>query len=353
MAKIVDLSVFNFSTEEIRNINELIMEEILQAPELSVLHTIYPGIVADKYVGFIGEGGIVGLPAQECDPVAQEWSIPGEQKIWKPKRWEVFLTECWKDLENTMSIYSLNKGVSVGDLTNTDYMSIVVSVLGNAIKKMIWRFAWFGDTNAENFSNGGILTNGINPEYFRLIDGFWKQLNTAAPVSDPKRITIAANAATTMKLQFDQLTGQLAYEALINLYQQAPIVLRSQPDALFACTQSFADGYMKYLEGKDLETTYSVLVDGVKALNFRGIPVVPFPVWDEMIFNYENNGTKLNNPHRCLLTTKSNLAIGVAGDSVLSEVDVWYEKKEDRNYMRSRDSIDAKLLQEKLFTLAI
>lgn len=353
MAKIVDLSVFNFSTEEIRNINELIMEEIIQAPELAVLHTIYPGVVTDKYVGFIGEGGMVGLPAQDCDPVPQQWNIQGEQKIWKPKRWEVFLTECWKDLENTMAVYSLNKGVNVGDLTNTDYMAIVVQVLGAAIKKMIWRFAWFGDTDADNFSNGGILTNGVDPEYFRLIDGFWKQLNTAVPVGDQKRVAIAANTATTTQAQFDQLTGQITYETLVNLYQQASIVLRNQPDVIFACTQSFADGYMKYLEGKDLETTYFNLSEGVKALSFRGIPVVPFAIWDEMIYNYENNGTKLNNPHRCLLTTKSNLAIGVAGEDVLSEVDVWYEKKEDRNYMRSRDSIDAKLLQENLLTLAI
>ena len=353
MAKLLDLSVFNFSTEEIRNINELIMEEILQAPELSVLHTIYPGIVTDKYIGFIGEAGMVGLPAQDCDPVPQQWSIPGEQKLWKPKRWEVFLTECWKDLENTMSIYSLNKGVNIGDLTNTDYMAIVVKVLGDAIKKMIWRFVWFGDTDADNFSNGGILSNGIDVEYFRLIDGFWKQLNVAAPVNDPKRIAIAANTGTTAKDQMDQLTGIKSYELLIKMYEKAGIVLRNQADVLFACTQSFADGYVKYLEEKDIEASYTNLVDGVKALNFRGIPVVPFAVWDEMIFNYENNGTKLNNPHRCVLTTKANLAIGVAGTDVLSEVDVWYEKKEDRNYMRSRDSIDAKLLHEKLFVLAI
>ena len=142
---LINTSVFNFSAEEIRDINELILEEILQAPELSVLHTIYPGVVTNKYIGFLGEGGIIGLPAQGCDPTPQQWKIEGEQKLWEPKRWEVFLTECWADLENTMAIYAMNKGVDVGDLTNTDYMAVVVDILSKSIKKMIWRFCWFGD----------------------------------------------------------------------------------------------------------------------------------------------------------------------------------------------------------------
>lgn len=352
---LINTSVFNFSAEEIRDINELILEEILQAPELSVLHTIYPGVVTNKYIGFLGEGGIIGLPAQGCDPTPQQWKIEGEQKMWEPKRWEVFLTECWADLENTMAIYAMNKGVDVGDLTNTDYMAVVVDILSKAIKKMIWRFCWFGDKNAGNYNGqpAGIITNGVNTDYFQLIDGFWKQLQAAAPSGSKQRITIEANTKADQDLQYDALTGQMAYDTLSKMHLAAPVVLRSQNDLMFACTQSMVDGYMQYLEGKDIECTYVNLTEGVKALSFRGIPVVAFPIWDEMIQSYENNGIKLNNPHRAVLTAKSNLAIGVAENSVLDEIKVWYEPKEDRCYMRSRDSIDAKVLQEKMFTLAI
>ena len=352
---LINTSVFNFSAEEIRDINELILEEILQAPELSVLHTIYPGVVTNKYIGFLGEGDIVGLPAQGCDPTPQQWKIEGEQKLWEPKRWEVFLTECWADLESTMAIYAMNKGVDIGDLSNTDYMAVVVDILSKAIKKMIWRFCWFGDKDAANYngSPAGIITDSVNTDYFQLIDGFWKQLQAVAPSGNKQRVTIGANAAATQDLQYSTLTGQMAYETLSKLHLAAPVVLRSQPDLMFACTQSMVDGYMQYLEGKDIECTYVNLTEGVKALNFRGIPVVAFPIWDEMIQSYENNGASLNNPHRAVLTTKSNLAIGVAENSVLDEIKVWYEPKEDRCYMRSRDSIDAKVLQEKMFTLAI
>lgn len=352
---LINSSVFSFSAEEIRDINELILEEILQAPDLSVLHTIYPGVVTNKYIGFLGEGSIVGLPAQGCDPTPQQWKIEGEQKMWEPKRWEVFLTECWADLENTMAIYAMNKGVDVGDLSNTDYMAVVVDILSKAIKKMIWRFCWFGDKNAATYNDqpAGVLANGTNVQYFRLINGLWKQLQAAAPAGSKQRITIDANSKANRDLQYSAMTGQLAYDTLSKMHLAAPVVLRSQADIMFACTQSVVDGYMQYLEGKDIECTYVNLTEGVKALSFRGIPVVAFPIWDEMIQTYENNGTKLNNPHRAVLTTKSNLAIGVAENNVLDEIKVWYEPKEDRCYLRSRDSIDAKVLQEKMFTLAI
>ena len=348
-----DLSAFTFTAEEIRNINELIMEQLLEAPELEALHTIYPGIVTGKRIGFIGDGGLVGIQAQDCDPVPQQWNVQTTEKIWQPKRWEVFLTECWKDLESTMAIYSLNKGVGVGDLTNTDYMAIVVDVLSKAIKKMIWRFVWFGDTDAANVSAGGVITDSIGTQYFDLIDGLWKQLLALAPDGSMQNINITANTLTTTEQQFKAFKGNTAYELLQSMHNRANVVLRSNPDSIFACTQSVFDGYSAYLEGKESQATYNNLVDGVRTLYFRSIPVVAFPIWDEMIYKYQNNGTTLNSPHRCLLTTKSNLAIGVAGTDVLSEVDVWYEKKDDRNYMRSRDSIDAKVLQDDLFILGI
>lgn len=352
---IVDTSFFTFTAEEIRNINELIREEVLKAPELGVLHTIYPDIVSDKKIGFLGEGSIVGVESQSCDPTPQQWSIPGRESVWKPKRWEVFLSECWKDLEKTMVIYAMNKGVDIGDLTNTDYMAIVVDILSDAIKKMIWRFIWFGDKNAANYSGvpAGVITNTVDTKYFTLLNGFWKQLQALAPVGSAQRVEIAANAQASAKLQYSSLTGDMAYATLSNMHLKSDILLRGKADLQFACTQSVADAYMMYLEGKGIETTYTNLVEGVKALTFRGIPVVPIPIWDEMISSYENNGTKLNNPHRIVLTTKSNLALGLAGSDVFDEVKVWYEPKEDRCYLRSRDSIDAKVLHEKMFTLGI
>lgn len=350
---LINTSVFNFSAEEIRDINELVLEQILQAPELDSIHTIYPNIITDAYIGFLGEVGLLGKAAQGCDPTPQAAQISATQKLWQPKRWEVFLSECWADIENTMAIYAMNKGVDVGDLTNTDYMAVVVDILQKGIKKMIWRFVWFGDKTAQNVSSNGIITDGIDVSYFTLIDGLWKQLQAIAPIGSRQRIHIAANDAATDEDQFDQLVGQMAYNTLSKMHLRASVILRSQPDVFFLVTQSVADAYVTYLEGKDLSVTYENLVEGVKFLRFRGIPVISIPLWDEMIYGYENTGTKLNNPHRAVLTTKSNLAVGLSAGTVLDELKVWYEPKEDRAYLRARDTIDAKVLLDNQFMLAI
>lgn len=193
----------------------------------------------------------------------------------------------------------------------------------------------------------------MNPKFFNILNGLWKQLQLAAPVGSPLRISIAANAEASAEQQFEALTGQATYEVLNKMYFKAPVTLRTQPDVVLACTQSFADAYMTYLEGKGLESTYYNLVDGVNALSFRGLNIVPLPIWDEMILNFENNGIKLNNPHRAVLTTKRALGIGVASSDVLTDLDIWYEKKDRRSYIYAADSMDVKLLSDKMFMLAI
>lgn len=355
MASKLDLSVFNFSTEEIRQINELVMEEVLLAPDINLLHTIYPGIVTDKYVGFIGEGGLVGVAEQGCDPQVQAWKASATQHKWQPKGWEVFLNECYTDIENSMAIYAMNKGVDKADLTNTDYMAVIVEVLAIAIRKMVWRLIWFSDTDAANYSDmpAGIITDGVDVKYFNILDGLWKQVMAAVTTVPERLVALAANTQASTAAQFSNMTGVKAYEALNNLYMRAPITLRGASDSFFACTQSFADAYMSYLEGKELESTYKNIVDGVNGLSFRGKDLIPMPIWDEIIARYENNGTKLNNPHRCLFTTKRNLAVGTPSSGVLEDLDVWYDKKERKNYIFAADAIDTKLLSTDMFMLAI
>ena len=150
MTSIVNFSTFTFTAEQIRDINELVYEKILEAPELSYIHTIYPGIVYDKEIGFIGEGGLVGVAKQGCSPTPQDWNIATRKLVWQPKSWEVFLKECANDLQNTAVVYAMNLHTRVDDLTDTDYFAIVVEVLVKAVKKALFRIIWFNDSAADN-----------------------------------------------------------------------------------------------------------------------------------------------------------------------------------------------------------
>lgn len=152
MPPIVDLSKFTFTAEQIRDINELVFDDILHAPDLSVIHTMYSGIVYDREIGFITGGGLVGKAEQGCDPDSQDWAIGTRKVVWTPKGWEIRIEECASDLNNTMVVYAKNNGIRIDDLTDTDYMAILVIVLTDAIRDFFYRLVWFNDTDAANVS---------------------------------------------------------------------------------------------------------------------------------------------------------------------------------------------------------
>jgi len=352
----IDLAKFDFTPEQIRDINELLFDEILQAPDLNFLHTMFSTIVTGKEIGFIGEGGLVGIKKQTCGNgiTSQDWAVGTRRKTWNPKDWEIRLDICADDLLNTAVVYAMNIHAKVDDLTDTDYMAIMVKVLTEAIKKFLWRLIWFNDVDADNFADNGLITNGIDPKYFNVIDGLWKQLIAQTVAAPGQLVNIAANGEASTALQFSKLTGDIVYSTLDQLLFNAPILLRQSATAVIACTQSFADGYQRYLESKtNIPQAYTILQDGIKALNFRGVSLVPFPIWDEMIRSFHNNGTKLYKPHRAILIEKQNLGIGTPSGSAFDSLNMWYEKKDRKNYIETFDKLDALVLNEVRFMAAL
>jgi hypothetical protein len=351
MAISIDLSNFTFTAEQIRDINELVFDEVTQAPEITLITTLYPGIVFDKEIGFIGEGGLVGVAGQGCNPQPQQWNIGTRKVVWTPKSWEILLAECWKDLEATCVVYALKTGVDVADFTTTDYYAIVAQVLSIAIKKFIIRLIWFNDLDAENVTDGGIITDGVDVDYFNILDGLWKQLITQVSANPAQRVVITENAGASYATQ--ELLPDKAKAYLQGLKYKAPIKLRNKQGAFIACTQSVYDAWEQYNQGKELESMYANLLDGTKVLKAFGVPLIPMPIWDEMIAEFENTGTKLHNPHRALFVIKDVLAVGVDGEDSFDMMNVWYNRDTREVKTELMGKADAKVLDPAMFQLAI
>ena len=346
---ILDLSKFTFTAEQVRDINELVYEAALSAPKLDYIHAIHTGIVYDKEIGFVAGGGLVGKAKQGCDPVAQDFSINTRKVVWKPKQWEIIIDECAKNLDNTAALYCRKNGVAGDDLQDSDYQAIVVMVLSDAIKNMIYRIVWFSDTDSANVSDGGIITDGVDVEYFNLIDGFFKQMQIAI-TQDTPHVEIAANNAATKKEQ--KITPQQAHDILEEMYDKAALEMRAadsdgdeEVTMTFKVTQSIADAYRKYLSSVEHhEVTYKNLVEGVKVLEYNGIPVIPMPIWDRMIKSYNNLGATYYKPHRAVLCETGNLAVGLVDEGEFSELDAFYDKMSRKNRLEAAGTIDAELL---------
>lgn len=347
MAKnVIDLSKFTFTAEQIRDISELMFDEVLHAPEIEELHTVYSGIVHDKEIGFIGGGGLVGKKRQGCNPTPQDFEIGTRKLTWQPKPWEVIIDQCATDLENTVAEYALHNGIRVHDLTDTEYAAIVLKVLGDAIKDMLYRIIWFNDTDAENVSEGGQITDGVDIEYFNIIDGLFKQLQSASAENANILVSIPANSETTKALQLSKMDGAAAYKLLTDMYYKAPIKMRESGNMRFLVTQSIADAYQQYLTGKGIESEYKNLVEGVRSLKFLGVDVIPVPIWDVMIQSYFDQGTTFYKPHRALLAEKGNLAVGTPSDGAIEDIDVFYDKKSRETRFEASDKLDAKILND-------
>lgn len=351
MAAVLDFTKFNFSDEEIRAVKELVFDEVIEAPEISLLHTIYPGIVYDKEIGFIGRGGLLGVAGQGCDPQPQAWNIGTRVVKWEPKAWEILIEQCAKDLEATASVYSLKTGVDYFDFTSSDYINIIVEVLAQSVKEFVIRLVWFSDTAAANVTDGGQIKDGVDVKYFNILNGFFKQIEVQLTVDSSQRVTVAENAGASYAAQAMNPANVQGY--LQKLTFGANLLLRRNANAKIYCTQSFHDAYAQSLQGDKLESMYTNLVNGMKVLTYNGVPLIPIPTWDLIIQSYYDNGTKLVSPHRAVYSTKDILAVGVDALSSFGDMEIWYNRDSRKVKIESLGKADAKILNPVMFKVAI
>lgn len=353
MAKFLDMDKFQFCGKVIQAISELIMEETIQGVDINAIHTVFPDIVAKTEVGFVGDGGMVGVAGQGCDPTPQDWSIATRKLNWAPKIWEILLEECWTELENAATVYSLRTGVDIPDFTDTDYMNIVIEVLKKSMMDFWWRLFWFSDTAAKNVTDGGIITDGVALKYFTIIDGLWKQIISQATTNVKQRAaTISENTGATYTAQ--ELNPANVKGYLSKVVFGAPLKLRNMSDRFILVTQSVYDAYTQSLQDACcLESSRIALINGMEALKYNGIPVIAMPVWDKMITAYEDTGTKLNNPHRILFTAKSVLGVGVDRMDSFDKFRIWYDPNSRKVKIEAMGRADAKLTNPEYFSLGI
>lgn len=357
MAAILDLvSNLTFGVDQVRDLNSLFMEAVLENPVLTQYHTFENGIRNDREIGIIpGTLGLLLKAAQGCDPVDQTLSLTATKKKWELKRMGLYLKQCYTDLESSFLIFLRNTGTNVSDLTNTQYFAFLTDFIARELPKEILRIAWFSSKDAANIldSPAGTITTGVDPDYFNVIDGFWYQLAVIYAADSDRKTAIAANAQATYVLQKSTFTPLAAYTALNSVVDDAPLVLKSQPDRMLLVTDSVLRQAKRYMQGVNLVFDINNTINGLNLAQWDGVPMMSMPWFDETIQAYEDNGTKYNNPHRIVYTTKSNLRIGLEGQGMFDQINVFYDKKTENNYIRIKDSMDAKIIMDGMVQVGI
>jgi hypothetical protein len=348
---------FNNITPEngaVSDLRELIFLQTVEAEDVSQFHTFNPGVRNGEKVGLIGVAGPVGKVGTGCNPTYNNLLIPTSEKTWQLGEWEVAEKLCYKDVVNTLVKHAMRTKTETADLTGTDYLTVIVEpLMQSALKKMLWRLLWFGDTSAQNVTGGGIVKDGIDVNLFKVNDGFFKELNAIIAADTKRRVAVSANAQTSYATQDSAFTD--AKSILEKLINSADLLLRQADDKFIMMTQSFADVFDANISAMNLavDAQWELLVDGVKKLRWKGVDMYAIPVWDEMIRGFEDNGTKWNNPHRALFTTKKTLNFGSPATDAIADLQTWFDQKDQMNYMLAKDEIGTLIIDPRFVQYAV
>ena len=163
------------SPENLRSLRDAIIKKVLDDENLRRVLTI-KRVRTGEPLAIIGEMDAVGHAGAGCNPTYEQIGIGNSLQRWALGAWEIALEICYKDFEGTMAEYALRAGTPIGDLTGTEIMAIYLELLETQMRRMLWRLAWFGDTTAQNITNGGVITNGEDVTLLTPNDGLWKRL---------------------------------------------------------------------------------------------------------------------------------------------------------------------------------
>jgi hypothetical protein len=242
--------------------------------------------------------------------------------------------------------------IDVNDLTKTQIFAFIIKILSRDVKDMVFRHAWFGDKDAA-LAPGGLITPGLDVAYFNVINGFFKQLDAIVTADALRGTAITGNSQATYALQKSVATPALVYADVNSLIDAADPILATQKDRVLLVTYSVGQRLLRHLQSVGVAFKTELMTNGMLSATWDGIPMYIIPAWDSMIAAYQNNGTKWNDPHRVVYTTKSNLNVGTAADGLFDRINSFYDQRSRINRIEAMDAFDAKILDERLVQIGI
>lgn len=356
----------------IRTVAEFILSEMLVAENYGGAIRFFPNQVNGKKVAVIGQFGLMGKAAQGCDPTYGDSTLPVDEQTWDINGWDIAEFICYEDLEGTLAELirektAQNRAAGLGDfdiadLTSSDYVTeILMPLLEVAVRKTVFRLSWFGDKDAKNGS-GGVIKNAADVPYFTVTDGLWKRLFDIVIADAERRTVIAANNETTKAAQKTAIRAAGAATAVLdNLIEDAPLALRQAEGQAILISQALKDALDADIRNnnKGSELQWKSIFGGIQEAYYSGIRVIVLPMWDEIIKTYETNPENAgawNKPYRAIYTTVGdrvgNLAVGTTSSHALAHLDVWFERKDQKNYILAKDALGTLVLQKDLVQVA-
>lgn len=329
-------------------LGEVIIEAAFRKPAISEFHSVHNGIKAKDRVGTLGRLNKLLITDAGCGTGQTTKAVPSSQKIWDPAKLKMWMQQCEEDLEGTFFIWATKNGIDRKDLTGTDFMTFLMSILPDGVLEDLFRIAWMGDTAIV----AGDLTNGAGdvPNYDQL-DGIWKKLLAITTADAARRYTIAENALTPAATQL-ALGATAAYDVFKGLVNDSDSRLKNAPNTVIIATRTLMQNYADYLESKDNFKSFERIESGFNQLMFRGIPVIEFELLDRYIAADFIPGVDLDTPHRAVLTTRDNLGLGSDDIQKWDDFDIFFDKTTELLNIKGGFKLDTQVIEDYMVQVA-
>lgn len=353
----INWSSFTVDNGAITDLRELLFLTVFNDPDIESVLTTKTGVKNGQKLGFINDMGDVGINQKGCNPTYSKVNITGIEKEWDLGDWEIAKHICYTELENTIAEDSMNTGTEVAYLQDTPYWDIVLMpLLQRAIKEMFWRIAWFGDKEAKNIADSGILTAGIDPKLFNMCDGLWKRLQAIIAANPNQQTEIAANSGATYLEQKTALRQSgIAVGIVDNLLSDADSRIFDDPSSCIMMTNSLFKALRNDIVDKYGKYTMPIeqLAAGITLSEYDGRKIIALDIWDRMIKKYEDTGTALNCPHRAIVCSPNNLFVGTNDKDKIASLSLTFNDETKYNNIYAHSKIDTLVGEDALVQVAI
>lgn len=347
---LINAEDLTLNPQEVTDVKKVIFERVYNDSDLAEYHEIETGIDVTTQIVFASRPGYLGKKTTGCTPSEAEGFALSE-KFWTPVLEDFRLKHCASDMPALLKLFKKAQRINPDffNLVDSEEIGVIVAAVEDTMIENIHRKVWFNDTAAAIHTNGGVFKTGTDLAVWNSFDGLFKQIMTEVPTTASNYVEITANDGANYAGQ--ALAEDAAYNIFEKMVTAADERLLASDDAFILATRSLADNYRATLRKKNLSAGFmEVTEEGRKKLYFDGIEIKVRFDWDRYIKS-QDNGTKLNLPHRAVFTTKSNIPVGTLSEEDLSKLDVFYDRTLKLNIMDAAYTIDAKHL-EKYMTVA-
>lgn len=360
----MNFSQFTVDNGALRDLGELLFVTAFNNPDIELVMSQETGVYNGKKLGYIDDMGDVGKNQSGCNPTYENVNITGIEKTWDLGPWQIPLKMCYEELENTLAKYGLDWGTNVANLIDTPYWTdILMPLLEKAMLEMYWRIVFFGDKDAANIANGGLLKAGIDPKLFNMCDGFFKRFKAITATNPHQLTSIAANVATETISGTEKITYKSQKEAIRvagvacgivdDLLSDADSRIFDKDDHAIFMTNSLFKALRNDVKRlHNLQLTVEHVTGGIQMSEYDGHNIIVLDIWDRMIKKYEDNGVSLNCPHRALLASPQNLFAGTTAKEAISDVSVTFDDVTRLNHIFAQSNIGTLVGEDDLIQFA-